>query len=57
MIIQDRIRSAIPRIVDALALVAMALRAPTVPLARMARCDYPINKRSTFSTLKGEHHE
>ena len=57
MTIRDRIRSATPRIMDALALVAMALRAPTVPLARMTSCDYPMYERSTFSTLKGDHHE
>lgn len=43
MTIRDRVRSAIPRIVDALALVAMALRAPTAPLARFANREYQMN--------------
>lgn len=43
MTIRERVRSAIPRIVDALALVAMAMRAPTAPLARITRCEYPTN--------------
>jgi hypothetical protein len=43
MTIRERVRSAIPRIVDALALVAMALRAPTAPLARISSCEYPMN--------------
>ena len=43
MTIRNRVRSAFPRIVDALALVAMALRAPTAPLARMTGSEYPMN--------------
>lgn len=44
MTIRDRFRLAIPRILDALALVAMALRAPTAPVARMTRCEHPTNQ-------------
>jgi hypothetical protein len=44
MTIRDRVRSAIPRIADALALAAMALRAPTAPAARMTHCEHPTNQ-------------
>ena len=43
MTVRDRVQSAIPQILDALALVAMALRAPTAAQARIASCAHPTN--------------
>lgn len=43
MSIRDLVRSATARLVDALALVALALRAPTAPLARLANCEFQMN--------------